>query len=69
MPITFDISKGDAAMEQKSPSLLGTVLVLLAGMSWGTSGVFVRYFTALGMSAMQLTLFKCAIPGVVLLLY
>lgn len=52
MPITFDISKGDAAMEQKSPSLLGTVLVLLAGMSWGTSGVFVRYFTALGMSAM-----------------
>ena len=56
-------------MEQKSPSLLGTVLVLLAGMSWGTSGVFVRYFTALGMSAMQLTLFKCAIPGVVLLLY
>ena len=56
-------------MEPKTPSLLGTVLVLLAGMSWGTSGLFVRYFTALGMSAMQLTLFKCAIPGVVLLLY
>lgn len=56
-------------MESKSRSLLGTVLVLLAGISWGTSGLFVRYFTALGMSAMQLTLFKCFIPGVVLLLF
>lgn len=56
-------------MEDKRPSLLGTVLVLLAGMFWGTSGVFVRFFTSLGMSAMQLTLFKCLIPGVVLLLY
>lgn len=56
-------------MENKSPSLLGTVLVLLAGMSWGTSGVFVRFFSRFGMSAMQLTLFKCAIPGVVLLLF
>ncbi len=56
-------------MEPKTPSLLGTVLVLLAGMSWGTSGVFVRFFSTFGMSAMQLTLFKCAIPGVVLLLF
>lgn len=56
-------------MENKNTSLLGTALVLLAGMFWGTSGVFVRFFTALGMSAMQLTLFKCLIPGVVLLLY
>lgn len=55
-------------MEQK-PSLLGTVLVLLAGISWGTSGLFVRYFSVFGMSAMQLTLFKCAIPGVVLVLF
>ncbi len=56
-------------MEEKKTSLLGTVLVLLAGIFWGSSGVFVRFFTSLGMSAMQLTLFKCFIPGVVLLLY
>lgn len=56
-------------MNDKKPSLLGTVLVLLAGISWGASGVFVRFFTELGMSAMQLTLFKCFIPGIVLLLY
>ena len=56
-------------MENKKPTLLGTLLVLLAGMFWGTSGVFVRYFTALGMSAMQQTLFKCLVPGVLLLVY
>ncbi len=50
-------------------SLLGTLFVMIAGISWGTSGLFVRYFTSLGMSAMQLTLFKCFIPGVVLLLF
>ena len=56
-------------MEQKSPSLLGTLLVLLAGISWGASGLYVRFFTALGLSSMQLTFFKCAIPAVVLMLY
>ncbi len=56
-------------MEPKNTSLLGTVLVLLAGISWGTSGVFVRFFSDFGMSAMQLTLFKCAIPAVVLMLF
>ncbi len=56
-------------MKSKNQNLLGTVFVLLAGIFWGTSGVFVRYFSALGMSAMQITLFKCLIPGIVLLLY
>ena len=56
-------------MESKKPSLLGTLLVLLAGISWGSSGVFVRFFSALSLSAMQLTFFKCCIPGIVLLLF
>ena len=62
--------KGDRGLDQKQKtSLTGTVLVLLAGISWGASGLYVRFFTALGLSSMQLTFFKCAIPAVVLMLY
>lgn len=56
-------------MQPKSNSLLGTVLVLMAGIFWGTSGIFVRFFSALGLSAMQLTFFKCCVPAVILLLF
>ncbi|MBQ8469147.1 MAG: EamA family transporter, partial [Clostridia bacterium] len=57
-------------MEQKQKtSLLGTLLVLLAGISWGTSGIFVRYFTAWDLSTMQQTFFKVAVAGTLMLLY
>lgn len=57
-------------MEQKQKSsLLGTLLVLLAGISWGTSGIFVRYFTAWELSTMQQTFFKVAVAGTIMLLY
>lgn len=57
-------------MEAKQKqSLLGTALVLLAGISWGTSGLFVRQLTAWGFTTMQETFFKVFIAGVLMLLY
>lgn len=48
---------------------MGTLFVLLAGMLWGTSGLFVRYFTTLGTTTMQQTFFKVAVAGTIMLLY
>lgn len=57
-------------MDQKSKSsLLGTVLVLLAGICWGTSGIFVRQFTDWNLTTMQQTFFKVCIAGIFMLLY
>ena len=55
--------------DQTKTSLLGTVLVLLAGISWGTSGLFVRYFDRFGFSTMHLTFFKVCIAGAALVLF
>lgn len=56
-------------MNQKTTSLLGTALVLLAGICWGMSGLFVRTFTAWGLTTMQQTFFKVFVAGVLMLLY
>jgi len=52
-----------------SRATLGTIFVLIAGISWGCSGLFVRYFSALNLGTMQLNFFKVGFAGLVLLLY
>lgn len=53
----------------KNRELIGTLLVVLAGISWGVTGIFVRYFTELGLSSLQITVFKIAFAALVMLLY
>lgn len=53
----------------KNRELMGTMLVVLAGVSWGMTGIFVRYFTRLGLSSLQITVFKIAFAALVMLLY
>ena len=53
----------------KQREFTGSILVILAAMSWGFSGIFVRFFSALGVSTMHLTLFKVGFAGLVLLAY
>lgn len=48
---------------------LGTILVLIAGIMWGMSGVFVRFFSSLGLSSLQITVFKIGLAAIILLLY
>ena len=40
---------------KRNSSLLGPVLVVLAGIFWGSMGIFVRRLTALGFSSIQIT--------------
>lgn len=49
--------------------LLGSVLVIAAGVFWGLTGIFVRFFTNLGLSSMQITVFKIAFAALLLLFY
>lgn len=48
---------------------IGSLMVILAGLLWGCTGLFVRYFTKLQLDTMQLTLFKVSVAGVLLLIY
>ncbi|MBQ1451899.1 MAG: EamA family transporter [Clostridia bacterium] len=53
----------------KNKEFTGVVFVIIAGILWGTTGIYVRYFTDLGMSSLQITVFKMFIAAVVLLLW
>lgn len=53
----------------KNRELIGTLLVVLAGISWGMTGIFVRYFTELGLSSLQITVFKIAFAALAMLAY
>ncbi len=62
--------KGDRGLDQKQKtSLTGTLFVLLAGICWGMSGLFVRRLSDTGLSTMQMTFFKVAVAGTIMLLY
>lgn len=56
-------------METKSNQIKGTLFVMLAGILWGTTGTFVRFFTDLGLSTMQVSVFKIAFASIILLLF
>ena len=54
---------------KKNNELFGSLLVIIAGVLWGISGVFVRYFTGLGISSWTQTFFKVGFAGIALLCY
>lgn len=54
---------------KKNNELIGVIFVLIAGMLWGTTGIYVRWFSKLGLSSLQITVFKMCIAAVVLLLW
>lgn len=56
-------------IKSKNRELIGTLLVVLAGISWGMTGIFVRYFSSLGLSSLLITVFKIAFASIVMLLY
>lgn len=56
-------------MKSEKNELIGTLLVVAAATSWGLTGIFVRYFTGLGLSSLQITVFKMLFAAVVLVLY
>ena len=55
--------------KKRKTEITGSLLVILAGLSWGCSGIFVRWFSALNLDTMQVTFFKVAFAGTVLLIY
>lgn len=63
--------EGNRALENnvKNRELIGTLLVVLAGISWGMTGIFVRYFSGLGLSSLQITVFKIAFAALAMLAY
>lgn len=50
-------------------ALIGSLFVVLAGMLWGITGTFVRYFNGLGLDTWQVTLFKVGFAGILFFLY
>ena len=54
---------------KKNNELIGVISVLIAGILWGTTGIYVRWFTALGLSSLQITVFKMFIAAIVLLIF
>lgn len=53
----------------KNKEWQGIVLVVIAGILWGTTGTFVRTFTKLGLSSLQISVFKVIGAAVILFLY
>lgn len=49
--------------------MLSSLAVILAGILWGTMGLFVRYLTAVGFSLMQIAFMRVSITMVVIGLY
>ena len=54
---------------KKNGELVGVIFVLIAGVLWGTTGIYVRWFTKLGLSSLQITVFKMFIAAAVLVLW
>lgn len=49
--------------ETKNSQTLGLALILLAGVFWGSMGLFVRHLTALGFDSMQITAGRLSLAG------
>ena len=45
------------------------IFIVLAGMLWGTSGLFVYYLAPLGLTSMQMTAIRSTVSAVCMLLY
>ena len=56
-------------MKAKKQGLIGAAFVIIAGILWGLTGIFVRFFTALELSSIQISIFKLGFATVLLLLY
>ena len=54
---------------KKNNELIGVIFVLIAGVLWGTTGIYVRWFSKLGLSSLQITVFKMFIAATVLILW
>lgn len=54
---------------KKNSELIGVIFVLIAGVLWGTTGIYVRWFSKLGLSSLQITVFKMFIAATVLILW
>lgn len=53
----------------KNKEIPGIIMVVIAGVLWGTTGTFVRTFSALGLSSLQISVFKVVIAAIILFLY
>lgn len=53
----------------KNKEWQGILLVVVAGILWGTTGTFVRGFTKLGLSSLQISVFKVVVAALILFLY
>lgn len=53
----------------KNKEWQGILLVVVAGILWGTTGTFVRTFTKLGLSSLQISVFKVIVAALILFLY
>lgn len=56
-------------MKKKKEGLIGSIFVIVAGMLWGLTGVFVRFFTNLGLSSMQIVAFKITTAAILMFFY
>ncbi len=50
-------------MKTKNSSSLGVALILLAGVFWGSMGLFVRHLTVLGFDSLQITAARLSLAG------
>ncbi|MBQ4146154.1 MAG: EamA family transporter [Clostridia bacterium] len=53
----------------KNRKTMAFILIILAGLLWGTSAIFVHYLTPLGVSSMQMTFVRGAVSTVVIGIY
>ena len=52
----------------KKNSAQGTLFILLAGVFWGSMGLFVRTFTAMGFSPVQITCLRLSLAALIFML-
>lgn len=51
-------------MKQSNSSVLGPALIILAGIFWGSMGIFVRRLTACGFTSIQITSVRLTLAAV-----
>ncbi len=53
----------------KRSKYIGIIYVLIAGLLWGAMGVYVKYFTSLGLSSVDTALVRIGSAAILMLLY
>jgi len=49
---------------EKSKSLIGNILIIIAGLFWGSMGIFVRHLNDLGFSSIQVACLRLVTAGI-----